>query len=35
MNDQLPATIPSGALVAAADIYKVPALIADGGDPAA
>jgi site-specific recombinase XerD len=35
MNDQLPATIQSGALVAAADIYKVPALIADGGDPAA
>jgi site-specific recombinase XerD len=35
MSEQLPAIIPAGALVAAADTYKVPALIADGGDPAA
>ena len=34
MSEQLPAIIPSGALVAPADTYKVPALIADGGDPA-
>ena len=35
MNDQLPAIIKAGALAVPADTYKVPALIADGGDQAA
>ena len=34
-RNQLPAIIQSGALAVPADTYNVPALIADGGDPAA
>jgi hypothetical protein len=34
MTDQLPATIPAGALMTATDTYIVPALIADAGEQA-
>jgi hypothetical protein len=35
MSDPLPAIIKAGALAVSPDTYAVPALIADGGDPAA